>query len=135
MNHLAAAAAALLVIFAAGCSAANGSPKSPQTVEIRIRHSRFEPAVLRFKAGDAVKFVIRNEDPIDHEFILGNSEVQSRHERGTESVHTSIPGEVSIPAGTKAATNYKFAKPEDLLFACHLPGHFEYGMKGQVKVT
>jgi len=132
MKTLAAAGSALLVVAAAGCSMAIGSSDSRQPVEIRIHHSRFEPEVLRFKVGDSVKFVIRNDDPIDHEFILGNREVQSRHELGTESHHGSVPGEISIPAGTMATTTYTFTRQGVLIFACHLPGHFQYGMKGRI---
>jgi uncharacterized cupredoxin-like copper-binding protein len=57
------------------------------------------------------------------------------HERGTEAVHPPRPGEVSVPAGTTATTTYTFEAPGDLTFACHLPGHFAYGMQGTVSVA
>jgi uncharacterized cupredoxin-like copper-binding protein len=103
-------------------------------VEISIHHSRFQPSELSFPAGTEVRFVIRNTDPIDHEFILGNQEVQDRHETGTEPHHGAIPGEVSIPAGEIAATTYRFGEPGMLLLGCHLPGHWDYGMRGLVVV-
>jgi uncharacterized cupredoxin-like copper-binding protein len=81
-----------------------------------------------------VRFVIRNTDPIDHEFILGDQEVQDRHETGTEPHHGTIPGEVSVAAGDSATTTYRFGEPGMLLFGCHLPGHWDYGMRGLVAV-
>jgi uncharacterized cupredoxin-like copper-binding protein len=33
-----------------------------------------------------------------------------------------------------AATAYTFHTPGVVLFACHLPGHFAYGMVGEVVV-
>jgi uncharacterized cupredoxin-like copper-binding protein len=110
------------------------SPSSEQTVEVTIRHSRFLPQTLRFDPGATVRFVLRNTDPIDHEFILGDEGVQARHETGTESHHGAIPGEVSVAAGGKASTIYTFSEPGTLLIGCHLPGHYAYGMRGSVQV-
>jgi uncharacterized cupredoxin-like copper-binding protein len=106
-----------------------------RTIEITIHHSRFEPSELDVAEGTTVRFVIRNTDPIDHEFILGNQEVQDRHENGTHSSHGSVPGEVSIAAGKMASTTYTFEEPGLLLLGCHLPGHWDYGMRGLVKVV
>ena len=99
-----------------------------------MRHSRFEPATVRVDPGERVRFVLRNTDPIDHEFILGDDGVQRRHEEGRERQHHGdVPGERSVPAGQEAATTYAFpAAPTAALleFACHLPGHYAYGMHG-----
>jgi uncharacterized cupredoxin-like copper-binding protein len=111
------------------------SATSEQTVDVTIRHSRFLPHSLEFEAGSTVRFVLRNTDPIDHEFILGNEAVQARHETGTEAHHGAIPGEVSVPAGSEASTTYTFSEPGTLLIGCHLPGHYAYGMRGTVHVA
>jgi uncharacterized cupredoxin-like copper-binding protein len=125
-------AVVLALASTAACSLGPGPGR--RTVEITIRHSRFDPSELSFPAGTMVRFVIRNTDPIDHEFILGNQEVQDRHETGTEPHHGTIPGEVSVAAGQSAATTYRFGEPGMLLFGCHLPGHWDYGMRGLVAV-
>jgi uncharacterized cupredoxin-like copper-binding protein len=131
-KFLAAGAAVLALAGAAACSPGPGSGQ--RTVEITILHSRFHPSELSFPAGTTVGFVIRNTDPIDHEFILGNQEVQDRHETGTEPHHGAIPGEVSISAGETATTSYRFSDSGMLLLGCHLPGHWDYGMRGLVVV-
>jgi uncharacterized cupredoxin-like copper-binding protein len=105
-----------------------------QTVEVAINYSRFEPEVLRFESGQEVTFVIHNDDPIDHEFILGDQAVQDRHELGTEAHHSSIPTEVSVPAGETVETTVTFDQPGKLILGCHLPGHYAYGMKASVLV-
>jgi uncharacterized cupredoxin-like copper-binding protein len=128
----------LLALGALGLLAAcSGSPGSPQeqTVSISIEHSAFEPTALKFEAGTEVTFVIRNTDPIDHEFILGDEEVQAIHEKGTEAHHGAKPGEVSIPAGEERETTFVFESPGELIYGCHLPGHYDYGMRGLVTVT
>ena len=126
------AAAALATLVLGGCSA--GASSSGQVVEIDIEHSAFDPAAIEVEAGTTVTFVITNNDPIAHEFILGDRTLQQVHERGTEAHHGSKPGEVSIPAGESARTTYTFRSPGSLIIGCHLPGHYEYGMRGAVEV-
>lgn len=107
---------------------------SGDVVPVQIHYSRFESEPLRFEAGQAVTFVIQNDDPIDHEFILGDQAVQDRHELGTEARHRSIPTEVSVPAGETVETTVTFERPGELILGCHLPRHYAYGMKAPVTV-
>lgn len=115
-----------------GCTAEAAGEES---IVISIRNSRFYPARLSVPAGDPVRFVIRNHDPIDHEFIVGDEAVQQRHEKGTEAHHGAKPGEVFVPAGETRTTTYTFTGPGVIFFGCHLPGHYDYGMKGAISVT
>jgi hypothetical protein len=121
---VAACGAAVLVAGRATGSGAGGGPD--RTVVVTMHHSRF-------------RFVLRNTDPIDHEFILGDGATQRRHERGRDRHHHGeVPGERSVPAGQDAATTYTFpagAAGQVLEFACHLPGHYAYGMRGTVRVS
>jgi uncharacterized cupredoxin-like copper-binding protein len=110
------------------------APTQERAVEVTIRYSRFLPATLEFSPGTTVRFVLRNTDPIDHEFIVGDKDVQDRHETGTERKHGAVPGEVSVPAGSEASTTYIFSEPGTLFIGCHLPGHYAYGMRGSVRV-
>ena len=128
-------AAAALAVRAAGSAAGDGPDR---TVVVTMHHSRFEPALVRVGPGERVRFLLRNTDPIDHEFILGDDDVQRRHEAGRQRQHHGeVPGERSVAAGQEAATTYVFPAGLDgraLQFACHLPGHYAYGMHGTVRV-
>ena len=128
----------LLVVAAslsAGCSArAAAGPPDPVTVDVRIHYSRFEPAQIEVPAGTPVTFVLRNDDFIDHEFIVGDERVQARHETGTEPAHGARTDEVDVPAGATVTTKVTFARPGTLVYACHVPGHFAYGMAGTLTV-
>jgi uncharacterized cupredoxin-like copper-binding protein len=102
-----------------------------RTVALTIHFSRFSESSIPVRPGETVRFVIHNEDPIDHEFIVGDRYVQRIHENGTEPSHGAKPGEVTVPAGATVETTYTFpAAPEHIEFACHLPGHYAYGMHG-----
>ncbi|MDQ4005686.1 MAG: cupredoxin domain-containing protein [Actinomycetota bacterium] len=118
-----------LAMLTGGCGSA-----AERTIELTIHHSRFDPATIEVSPGERVRFVIRNLDPIDHELIIGDAEVQRRHEDGTEPHHGVVPGEVSIPPVAERSTTYRFGEPGTLAFGCHLPGHWSYGMRGTVRV-
>ena len=136
---VAAVVVAGLVVVVAHASAGTGSTNDvlgpgEVTVELTIRHSRFEPDRIRVVPGTTVRFVMDNQDPIGHELIVGDAEVHRRHELGTEPAHPPRPGEVSVAALSKAETTFVFDDPGSVLYACHLPGHFRYGMSGTVEV-
>ena len=78
--------------------------------------------------------MLRNDDPIDHEWIVGDAGVHERHRSGTEPVHNARPTEVSVPAGESRTTTVTFDEPGRYAFICHLPGHEAYGMVGTVVV-
>lgn len=105
------------------------------TIEIAIDHSLFSHRPLRVVEGTRVRFVIVNRDPIGHEFIVGPPEVHARHAAGHEAKHPSIPGEVSVDPNATAVTTYTFDRPGRVVYACHLPGHYQYGMHGVVEVV
>jgi uncharacterized cupredoxin-like copper-binding protein len=138
-----AAAAVLFAAAAALAAAAVAGPRpgggTERTVVVTMHHSHFQPAQVRVAPGERVRFVLRNSDPIDHEFILGDAAVQARHEQGRQRQHHGdVPGERSVPAGRQAATTYAFPAAlagRTLEFACHLPGHYAYGMHGTVRVS
>lgn len=104
------------------------------TVNVHIRYSKFSISTLHVRAGSTVRFLIHNDDPINHEFIVGDARVHALHQRGTEKSHPPVPGEVSVAPGELGETFYVFPKAGRFLFACHLPGHFAYGMHGWVVV-
>jgi uncharacterized cupredoxin-like copper-binding protein len=120
----------------AGIAAAWARPPAGPLIEtVAIHHSHFDRSVLTVRAGDPITVVLRNEDPIDHEWIVGDASVHERHRTGTEPTHGSRPTEVTIPAGESRATTITFATPGSYLFICHLPGHEAYGMVGKLVVA
>ena len=124
--------AVCLLLVASACSSEASGETS---VDVGIRFSRFNPDHFEFPVGSSVKFVVINKDPIDHELIIGNEHVQQVHEEGTEAHHGGRPGEISIPAGGTRSTTYTFDEPGTLLMGCHLPGHYDFGMRGDIDVT
>ena len=125
----------VLLVPLAGCASGAGAGPSDGTVELTIRHSAFVPSSLEVRPGATVRFVVRNLDPIAHELIIGGQAVQDLHEQGTETHHGDRPGEVSVAAGATVETTYTFPTSGTVLLGRHLPGHWDYGMRGEVRVA
>ncbi len=122
-----------LAAFAAGaCAPANAA--LPTQIGIRIHYSHFEPTKIEVPLGVPVTFTVVNDDPIDHEWLLGDEAFHARHRLGTEPVHGDRPNEISLPPLTTKVTTITFERPGELKFICHFPGHEAYGMVGVVIV-
>jgi uncharacterized cupredoxin-like copper-binding protein len=126
---------AVALLTLAACAPAEALGPGHATVTLTIEHSRFTPGRIAVAEGTHVVFRVVNGDPIDHELIVGPAEVHERHEHGTEAEHGAVPGEVTVRAGETAETTYHFDQSGTVVFACHLPRHLAYGMRGEVAVT
>ncbi len=125
-----AAAVAGATLVVAVVSAASTGP-----IVITIKDSHYNPSAITVPLGRPVTIVIRNEDPIDHEWIIGDAAVHERHRLGTEPWHASRPTEVSIPALETRETTITFTTEGQLQYICHLPGHEAYGMVGVATIV
>jgi uncharacterized cupredoxin-like copper-binding protein len=134
MRHPRTWSAVLGLLLLAGLAAGAASATSPRRVEIHIHYSHFNPSELTVPRGVAVTFVLINDDPIDHEWLIGDAAFHERHRRGTEAQHGARPNEMSIPAMSSVETTLTFAQPGALQYICHLPGHEAYGMVGTLRI-
>lgn len=132
-RHRSLTAAALL--FGAAVVVGCGPSPASQRVEILIHYSHFSPAEVSVPHGVPVMFVLVNEDPIDHEWLIGDAAFHERHRTGTEPAHGDRPDEVSVAAFSSAQTTLTFDEPGEVVFICHFPGHETYGMVGVLHVT
>jgi uncharacterized cupredoxin-like copper-binding protein len=125
------------LVLAAGVAAvALAGPAQPRTtsVTIVIHYSHFNPSEIAVPVGVPITITLRNDDPIDHEWIVGDDAVQAKHRTGTELLHPSIPTELVIPALSTRTTVVTFQQTGQLQYICHLPGHEAYGMVGTVTI-
>lgn len=125
---------AVVGLAAVGTAAALAAVRGGGPVEVTIRYSRFVPPSLEAVVGQPITVALSNEDPIDHEWIVGNDALHERHRAGTEPVHAERPTEVTVPAGETRQTTVVFDRPGVYAFICHLPGHEAYGMRGTIVV-
>jgi uncharacterized cupredoxin-like copper-binding protein len=127
---------ALAIAILTGAAVASAAARSgPVTIEIHIRYSHFDPSAVTVPIGRQVTFVLVNDDPIDHEWIVGDSALHERHRTGTEPRHDARPSEVTIDAMSTRRTTITFRDAGSLQYICHLPGHEQYGMIGTLVIA
>ncbi|OAI41184.1 hypothetical protein AYO38_04325 [bacterium SCGC AG-212-C10] len=131
-----AAVAAVLLTAAVVVAATNGDGGDGATeVKIGIHFSKFvADDEIRVRAGVPISFELANDDPIEHEWIIGDDATHERHRTGTEPYHDQIPTEVTLRAFETKKTVVTFDKPGEYVYVCHLPGHEQYGMRGVIRV-
>ena len=117
-----------------GAAAVAGCAPTPQTITLTIHYSAFDRAELRVPRGVPITFVLVNEDPIDHEWLIGDDGFHAAHRTGTHATHGEVPIEVTIPALETAETTITFEEAGTFAYICHLPGHEAYGMVGVLTV-
>lgn len=99
---------------------------------------RFSKKDLKIRQGETIRFVITNIGKVRHEFSLGTKQELIEHyeqmKKFPDMVHEEA-NKVTIDPGQKGEVVWKFTKPGVVDFACLHPGHYDAGMKGQIKVS
>jgi len=132
MKFLGLVGALLITTFVMGCAP---TAAASDQATIRFHLSHFDPGVIRAPAGVPVTLKLENDDPIEHEWIVGAADVHEVHRHGTEAYHEGRATEVTVPPFSSKTTTITYDRPGDYEFICHLPGHEEYGMKGVLRVV
>jgi uncharacterized cupredoxin-like copper-binding protein len=113
--------------------------RATRTVQIAMSdRMRFEPAVIRVKAGETVRLVAVNRGAQPHELVLGTMEELREHAelmRKFPNMEHDDPNMVRVPPGARGEIVWQFTKPGEFSYACLMPGHFEAGMVGRVVVA
>lgn len=126
----------------AGHAAALGRPadigRATRTIEVVMSDNmRFEPERIEINQGETVRFVARNSGNIKHELVLGTMAELKKHAalmaKFPEMEHED-PNAVSVEPGKVGEFAWTFTKSGAFDFACLVPGHFEAGMKGKIRV-
>ncbi|MFZ5679167.1 MAG: cupredoxin domain-containing protein [Pseudomonadota bacterium] len=119
-----------------------GDPKKPaRVVQVTMGEMdgkmMFMPAKVEVKKGEQIKFVLRNNGELDHEFILATTAENLKH---GEAMKKSPDMEHDDPNGKRLAPKkadeivWKFTKAGEFEYGCLIPGHREAGMIGTIIV-
>ena len=119
-----------------------GSPgavdEADRTIEVRaLDDLSFDPADVAVDAGETIRFVVTNEGDAPHELVIGDAAYQEEHEEAMEHAggHSSVTGNaISLEPGEVSEIVWTFSEPGEVLYACHVEGHYEGGMVGTVTV-
>lgn len=113
--------------------------KASRTVTIEMTDNmRYTPADIQVKRGETVRFIVKNMGQVKHELSLGTQQELLEHleqMRKFPDMEHDEPSKVTLAPGKQGEIVWQFSKAGIVNFACLMPGHYEAGMKGQVKVN
>jgi uncharacterized cupredoxin-like copper-binding protein len=119
-----------------------GNPKRPaQTILVIMREADgkmlFIPDRVEVRKGDQVRFILRNNGQLEHEFVLATSGENIKHaeemKKNPEMEHDDPNARRVAPRKTDEIV-WRFTKAGQFEFGCLIPGHREAGMTGTVIV-
>ena len=117
-----------------------GDPrKVSKTIQVEMADTmRFSPDSLTVKAGDTIKFVVKNSGKQKHEMVLGTQKELKEHAAlmlKFPTMEHDAPYMAHVSAGKKEEIVWQFTKAGEYYYGCLIPGHFEAGMKGRITVV
>jgi uncharacterized cupredoxin-like copper-binding protein len=119
-----------------------GDPKKPaRIVQIVMRESDgkmlFIPDALKIRKGEQVRFQLRNNGEVDHEFVVATLEENLKHmkemEKNPDMEHDD-PNARRVKPRKTAEIVWQFTKAGTFDFSCLIPGHRQAGMFGTIVV-
>lgn len=113
--------------------------KATRTITVEMSDiMRYTPSDIQVKQGETVRFVIKNLGKLKHELSLGTEKELLEHleqmKKFPDMEHDE-PSKVTLAPGKQGEIVWQFTKAGTVNFACLMPGHYEAGMKGAVKVS
>jgi len=135
-----------------------------RTVTVTMGDNYYEPANLEVKEGETVKFIIKNAGDFMHEFNIGTPNMHAAHQKEMANMaehglltptgvktdmghmdHSKMggnmpnmkhddPNSILLKPGETREMVWKFGSNKGLEFACNVPGHYESGMVGKIKL-
>lgn len=98
----------------------------------------FEPKLLDVKKGETIRMTFTNKGESDHEFVMDTQAAVMEHkammEKFPEMEHAD-PNSIRLAPGASGEIIWTFANDGEFAFACLIPGHYESGMHGPLKVA
>ena len=132
-----------------------------RTLEIDMTENRYSNEKINVKAGETIRFVIRNKGELVHEFNIGTPSMHKAHQKemmmmvdhgvleadrinhekmkmkmpdGSTMEHND-PNSALLEPGKSQEIIWKFSKAGTFEFACNVPGHYDAGMVGEFTVN
>lgn len=123
---------------AAGKPAPKGAAAA-RTVQVVVDEAgRFNPTSVTVKAGETVRFFIKNEAKQRHEFAIGTVDELKEHSGMMQSMPDMAHADgsmIALKPGQRGAVTWTFDKPGSFHFGCTVKGHLDAGMLGAITVT
>ncbi len=144
---------------AVGIGTPGGTPS--RTVTITMHDNYYEPENISVAKGETVKFVVKNEGSLVHEFNINTPDSHANHgphmamlfemgmiepdkvnraemaaTKGSDhDMSHDIPNSLLMNPGETQELVWTFNTDKELEFACNIPGHYDAGMYGALAIN
>ena len=134
--------------------------KVTRTIKVVMYDNYYEPENISVKEGETVRFLIRNAGEFVHEFNIATGPMHIAHQpemmmmsehgvlepdkinwEAAKAMQKSMghgmhnePNSKLLEPGKSGEIIWTFPKHADLEFACNIPGHYDSGMVGKIKL-
>jgi uncharacterized cupredoxin-like copper-binding protein len=132
-----------------------------RTINVTMHDNYYDPENISIKEGETVRFVVKNAGQLVHEFNIATAAMHKAHgpemmmmvEHGVleadrinwdaakkmqetmgHGMHDE-PNSLLLEPGKSGEVIWTFPDHADLEFACNIPGHYDAGMMGEIKLT
>ena len=132
-----------------------------RTINVTMYDNYYEPAEITVKEGETVRFIVTNKGGLVHEFNIGTPQAHVDHAPMMQTMvdHGIIeadhinwdvaremqktmghgmheePNSVLLEPGKSGEIIWQFPDHATIEFACNVPGHYDAGMSGEIKLT
>jgi uncharacterized cupredoxin-like copper-binding protein len=132
-----------------------------RTIEVVMHDNYYEPEVIQVKAGETVRFVVRNNGELVHEFNIGTPDMHAAHgdemqmmvdhgvleynrinKEAAKAMQAAMghglhndPNSALLEPGATGEVVWTFPADGEIEFACKVPGHYDAGMSGEIELT
>jgi uncharacterized cupredoxin-like copper-binding protein len=118
---------------------AGDADKVSRTIHIDMSDDmKFSPAMITIKKGETIRFHVANKGKVLHEMVIGTKQELDAHAEMMKK-HPNMEHDEAYMAhvdpGQKGEIVWLFNREGEFDFACLIPGHYEAGMKGKIRVT
>ena len=99
---------------------------------------RFTPERIAVKLGETLRFVVRNNGKLMHEFVIGTPAENQKHAAlmlKFPTMEHDAPYMAHVPPGKTGQIVWTFNRAGQFEFACLIAGHYQAGMVGTITVS
>lgn len=116
-----------------------GDPRQPtRTIRVDLADTmRFTPGEITVRVGETILFVVRNRGQVLHEMVLGDRGELERHAalmKKNPAMAHEAPYMAHVAPGGSGQIVWQFTRAGEFFYGCLVPGHFEAGMVGRIRV-
>jgi uncharacterized cupredoxin-like copper-binding protein len=99
---------------------------------------RFVPDRITVEEGETVRFVLKNNGKLMHEFVIGTRQELEEHAalmKKFPKMEHDEPYMAHVAPGKSGEVIWTFNRVGEFDFACLIAGHYDAGMVGKIKVV